>query len=63
MVILKIVKIKFSVFNPGLSLRFQVARYVQIIGKDLNSKEILLVQSAFLLFPMKVGRGHTGSRT
>ena len=64
MVILKVVKIKFSVLNPGLSLRFQVARYyMQIIGKDLNSKEILLVQSAFVLFPMKVARGHTGSRT
>ena len=60
MVILKVVKIKFKVLNPGLSLRFLVARYMQIIGKDLNSKEILLVQSAFLLFPMKVTRGHTG---
>ena len=64
MVILKVVKIKFSVLNPGLSLNFQVARYyMQIIGKDLNSEEILLVQSAFILFPMKVARGHTGSRT
>ena len=64
MVILKVVKIKFSVLNPGLSLKFQVARYyMQIIGKDLNSKEILLVQSAFVLFPMKVARGHTGSST
>ena len=63
MVILKVVKIEFSVLNPGLSLRFEVARYMQIIGKDLNSKEILLVQSAFVLFPMKVARGHTGSRT
>ena len=63
MVILKVVKIKFNVLNPGLSLRFQVARYMQIIGKDLNSKEILLIQSAFVLFPMKVARGHTGSRT
>ena len=63
MVILKVVKIEFSVLNPGLSLRFQVARYMQIIGEDLNSKEILLVQSAFVLFPMKVARGHTGSRT
>ena len=50
MVILKVVKIEFSVLNPGLSLRFEVARYMQIIGKDLNSKEILLVQSAFLCF-------------
>ena len=63
MVILKIVKIEFSVLNPGLSLRFQVARYMQIIGQDLNSMEILLVQSAFLLFSMKVAKGHTGSRT
>ena len=63
MVILKVVKIEFSVLNPGLSLRFQFARYMQIIGYDLNSKEILLVQSAFVLFPMKVARGHTGSRT
>ena len=53
MVILKVVKIDFSVLNPGLSLRFEVARYRQIIGKDLNSKEILLVQSAFVLFPRK----------
>ena len=64
MVILKVVKIEFKVLNPGLSLRFLVARYMQIIGKDLNSKEILLVHSAFVLFPaMKVARGHTGSRT
>ena len=63
MVILKVVKIEFSVLNTGLSLRFQVARYMQIIGKDLNSKEILLVQSAFLLFPVKVARGYSGSRT
>ena len=63
MVILKVVKIEFKVLNPGLSLRFLVARYMQIIGKDLNSKEILLVQSSFVLFPMKVARGHTGSRT
>ena len=63
MVILKVVKIEFSVLNPGLSLRFQGGRYMQIIGKDLNSKEILLVQSAFVLFPMKVARAHTGSRT
>ena len=57
MVILKVVRIEFSVLNPGqLSLRMQM----QIIGYDLNSKEILLVQSAFLLFPMKVTRGHTG---
>ena len=63
MEILKVVRIEFSVLNPGLSLRFQVARYMQIIGKDLNSKEILLVHSAFVLFPMKVARGHTGSRT
>ena len=60
MVILKVVKIEFRVLNPGLSLRFLVARYMQIIGKDLNSKEILLVQSAFVLFPMKVARSHTG---
>ena len=63
MVILKVVKIEFSVLNSGLSLRLQVARYMQIVGKDLNSKKILLVQSAFVLFPMKVARGHTGSRT
>ena len=50
MVILKVVKIEFSVLNPGLSLTFQVARYMQIIGKDLNRKEIVLVQSAFLCF-------------
>ena len=62
MVILKVVKIEFSVLNPGLSLRSKVARYMQIIGKDLNIKEILLVQSAFILFPMKVARGHIGSR-
>ena len=61
MVIRKVVRIEFSVLNPGLqSLRFQFARYIQIIGKDLNNKEILLVQSAFLLFPMEVTRGHTG---
>ena len=63
MVILKVVKIEFSDLNPGLSLRSKVARYMQIIGKDLNIKEILLVQSAFVLFPMKVTRGHTDSRT
>ena len=61
MVILKVVKIEFSILTPGLSLRFQVARYMKIIGKDLKSKEILLVQSAFLLFPMKEARGHTGT--
>ena len=61
MVILKVVEIEFSVLNPGLSLRFQVARYTQIIGKDLNSKEILLVQSTFVLFPMKVAKGHTST--
>ena len=54
MVILKVVKIEFKVLNPGLSLRFLVARYMQIIGKDLNSKEILLVQSAFLCFLLPV---------
>ena len=48
MVILKVVKIEFSVLNPGLSLRFQVARYMQIIGKDLNSKEILLLCFRFV---------------
>ena len=37
MVILKVVKIEFSVLNSGLSLRFQVARYMKIIGKDLKS--------------------------
>ena len=63
MVILKVVKNEFSVLNPGLSLRFVVARYRQIIGKDLNSKDILLVWSAYVLFPIKVARGHTGSRT
>ena len=63
MVILKAVKIEFKVLNPGLSQRFLVARYMRIIGKNLNSKEILLVHSAFVLFPMKVARGHTGGRT
>ena len=61
MVILKVVKIEFSVLNPGLSLRFQVARYMHIIGKDLNSKEIPSVHSAFVLFPMKLARGHTST--
>ena len=61
MEILKVVRIEFSVLNPGLSLRFLVARYMQIIGKDLNSRKFYCF--AFVLFPMKVARGHTGSRT
>ena len=61
MVILKVVKIEFNVLNPGLSLRFLVARYMQIIGKDLNSSKFYCF--AFVLFPVKVARGHTGSWT
>ena len=42
--------------QSGLSLRFQVAGYIQLVGVELNSSEVPLV--FFLLLPMKVAAGH-----
>ena len=55
MVILKVVKIEFNVLNPGLSLRFLVARYMQITEEDLNSKEILLLCFRFVSYESSQG--------
>ena len=38
--------------DTGLSLRFQVAEYMQLVGGELNSQGVLLV-SSFFCFPTK----------
>ena len=43
--------------DAGLSLRFQVARHMQLEGRKLDSFEVL-VSFIFLLFPLKVGGGY-----
>ena len=52
--------LKFSLTTLKLSiagLSFQDARHVQLVGGEMSRHKVLLV-SFFLLFPMKVGRGH-----